>query len=612
MLERKFAKVGLSRFDFKKTGWYQTIRNENRNYKYTLMRNALLCALTIPLFLGFLAILTRNNTLVPNYAISLACLLVLAVVLMRFKQVKFTVVSFLTVPFPALFCALYLPGGYNVHRLLLVVYPLLAIQLRGSREGSLWFAGYMASFVAMYSLSAAGLLPPWNPYVPLPNFLGLVLTSSLVYIFAFASERRQESLVGTLSDRFVFDESTGLPGKDVLVHSIDPSCSYLFAIIKIENYSDLVALFGYEFSDTITQFASRKLVKYENRFNYKTYLLKYNEYGILIEQDRSMDIVDSAQYLSEVIKALEIESLPWERDRINLVYRVGGAIVSPGEALSPLTKADIALKKAERGHSVITIFDNDTTEKENAYDCVMKFSELIANREDDSFLTVFQPVFTGDGEDVAWYEALLRIRKPDGTYESIYPYLGVATSTGFYKYLTDFVVRKSADAIVEYDIDISINISINDIVRPEFILLIDEVYEKIRGMNGRIIFEILESDELVELDKCLWFIDYVSRYGFKIAIDDFGTGYSNYCSLLNLPIDIVKIDGSLIKKIHHDENAKILVEGIVNFCEKSNKKTVAEFVEDEAVLDSLKSMKIDFLQGYYLAKPDHIATIIGD
>jgi len=137
-------------------------------------------------------------------------------------------------------------------------------------------------------------------------------------------------------------------------------------------------------------------------------------------------------------------------------------------------------------------------------------------------------------------------------------------------------------------------------------LLVDEIYDMIRHKNGRIIFEILESDELVELDKCLWFIEYISRYGFKIAIDDFGTGYSNYCSLINLPIDIVKIDGSLIKRIRYDDNAKILVEGIVHFCEKSNKKTVAEFVEDKDVLDSLSSMGIDFLQGYYLAMPDAI------
>jgi len=122
-----------------------------------------------------------------------------------------------------------------------------------------------------------------------------------------------------------------------------------------------------------------------------------------------------------------------------------------------------------------------------------------------------------------------------------------------------------------------------------------------------VIFEILESDELIELDKCLWFIDYISHYGFRIAIDDFGTGYSNYCSLINLPIDIVKIDGSLIKKIKSDENARLLVEGIVHFCKNSNKKTVAEFVEDRKVFDSLLSLDIDYLQGYYLSEPAQIA-----
>jgi EAL domain-containing protein (putative c-di-GMP-specific phosphodiesterase class I) len=237
----------------------------------------------------------------------------------------------------------------------------------------------------------------------------------------------------------------------------------------------------------------------------------------------------------------------------------------------------------------------------------MKFTELVTNREEETFRAVFQPVFGSGGTEISWYEALLRVKRPTGEYVSVYPYLAVAKSTGFYQFLTDFILRASADAILEYDVDVSINISINDIVRPDFILLVDEVYEKIRDKRGRIIFEILESDELVELDKCIWFIDYIARYGFKIAIDDFGTGYSNYCTLINLPIDIVKIDGSLIKKIKSDDNARTLVEGIVHFCRKANKKTVAEYVEDSGVFDSLKDLKIDYLQGYYLSEPAQIA-----
>jgi len=405
----------------------------------------------------------------------------------------------------------------------------------------------------------------------------------------------------------VFNEVTGLPNKDVLANSIDPDQTYVFAIIKIENFSDLVALFGYEFSDTISQFASQKLRKYENRFQYKTYQMKYNEYGILIRTPTQLTIASAVQSLSEIVNSLEIEALPWEKDLIRLVYRVGGTIVCPEDKRNPLSKADVALKKAERGFSVISVYDEDNNEKKTAYDYVIKFTELISNKENNTFKAVFQPIFNSDGTDIEWYEALLRIKRQDGTYSSIFPYLNVAKSTGFYQHLTDFILRKSAEAICEFDVDVSINISINDIVRPEFILLVDSAYEKIRNKKGRIIFEILESDELVELDKCIWFIDYIARYGFKIAIDDFGTGYSNYSTLVNLPIDIVKIDGSLIKKIKTDDNAKILVEGIVHFCKKSNKKTVAEYVEDIHVYDSIKHMEIDFLQGYYFAEPSSIS-----
>lgn len=610
MLDRKFAKSGLIHFDFKKTGWYQTIRDENRHYKYILLRNTLILCLALPCVLAAMTVMAGTGGFLAPYSVSFAVLGLLLFGLVRFRALKPVIHISLLLPFVGSFFAAYAPYGESVNRAILVFYPLLAVQLKGTRAGSVWFASFLAYCIACASLAFAGVIPAWYAEPTISAICASLASALIVYALALYAEIRQDALLGRLSDHFVFDGITGLPGKEVLVRSIDSSKSYLFAIIKIENFSDLVALFGYEFSDTISQFASRKLLKHENRFHYKTYQLKYNEYGILIEQERQMDIVDSAQFLSEVIKALEIESLPWETDRINLVYRVGGALVMPGDDMTPLSKADIALKKAERGHSVITIFDEGNTEKETARDYVIKFTELISNRENDTFLAVFQPVFTGDGLGIAWYEALLRIKQQDGTYASIYPYLPVAKSTGFYKYLTDFIVRRSADAIVAYDIDISINIAIHDIVRPEFLLLVDEVYEKIRNKKGRIIFELLESDELVELDKCLWFIDYVSRYGFKIAIDDFGTGYSNYCSLINLPIDIVKIDGSLIKKIHHDDNARILVEGIVTFCEKSNKKTVAEYVENEEVMDSLRSMKIDFLQGYYLAKPGHIDSVV--
>ncbi len=608
MLEKKIRKAGLGEFNFKKTQWYKAIREDGRQYKFSLMIFSLGSSLLIPAIILLRALPSPATALLVGASSSIGIIVFEILFLVRFRDIRvMTYVCLAQMPL-GLIAILYVSGWSLAVILLFAVCPVLCVQLRGTKRGVGWYASSVAIVLAAWGLQGSGAV--LSPASALPvGDLGIALAASVfLFLLAWFSERWQESLVGRLTDLLMFDPTTGLPNKDVLSHSILRDRAYIFAIIKIENFSDLVALFGYEFSDVISQFASQKLLKYQPRYRYRTYQLKYNEYGLLIDARAGTTVADAAQCLNDVVKSLELESLPWERDRIKLVYRVGAAIVAPGDHDAPFSRADVALKKAERGHSVITVFEDGNDERDSAYQYVIRFTELVNNRETRAFRAVFQPVFNSDGSGIAWYEALLRIRKQDGSYDSIYPYLGVAKSTGFYQYLTDFILRKSADEILEHDVDISVNISINDIVRPDFIALVDEVHDRIRGKKGRIIFEILESDELVELDKCIWFIDYISHYGFKIAIDDFGTGYSNYCNLINLPVDIVKIDGSLIRQIKSDESARLLVEGIIHFCKKSNKKTVAEFVEDVHVFESLRDMNIDFFQGFYLSEPADIAS----
>lgn len=607
MLGNKFRKAGLGSFNYKATAWYKTILGEGRVYKIKVMMFGLICVSALLSVFLVACFVEHIEGPIPVYISGICFFLLNVFMLKQFHELKPVRRLFLLEALVGLVLSLYMPGGRNLYLLVVTCTPIAALQLYGTRRGVWWSLVVLSIFIVSGLGSLTGLLPRWQPDLSLIEFLTITGAATLVFGLGYLDERRYETMIGRLTDMLVFDETTGLPNRDVLAHSIRSDCNYILGIIKIENFSDLVALFGYEFSDTISQFASQKLRKYEHLKHYRAFQLKYNEYAILISSPEPLSVVDAAQQLSDIVKSLELESLPWQADKVKLVYCVGGTVVDPDDTRSPLSKADIALKKAENGHTLITIFNDDKDERESAYNYLMRFTELIDNRDNKTLKAVFQPIFSSDGVSIAWYEALLRIKRKDGTYSSIFPYLAVARSTGLYPFLTDFIVRKAAEEIVTHDVDISINISIHDIVRPEFIMMVDEVYEQIRAKKGRIIFEILESDELVELDKCLWFIDYITRYGFRIAIDDFGSGYSNYCSLINLPIDIVKIDGSLIKKIKTDENARVLVEGIVHFCRKSNKKTVAEYVEDIMVYDSLRSMNIDYLQGYYLSEPAQIA-----
>ena len=93
------------------------------------------------------------------------------------------------------------------------------------------------------------------------------------------------------------------------------------------------------------------------------------------------------------------------------------------------------------------------------------------------------------------------------------------------------------------------------------------------------------------------------EYGFSLAIDDFGAGYSNFERLTELRVDFIKIDGSLIKNIHQNEETKIIVKTIVNFAKELNIKTIAEYVHSNEVLMCVNEIGIDYAQGFYIGKP---------
>ncbi len=125
--------------------------------------------------------------------------------------------------------------------------------------------------------------------------------------------------------------------------------------------------------------------------------------------------------------------------------------------------------------------------------------------------------------------------------------------------------------------------------------------------NHLITIEILETEEFKDYDVVYNFCRKIRTYGIKIALDDFGSGYSNFTHILNLPIDFIKIDASLISNIDRDEHSQIMVETIVGLAHKINVKTIAEFVSSKEILTTVKKLKVDYAQGYYIGKPEDIS-----
>ena len=222
----------------------------------------------------------------------------------------------------------------------------------------------------------------------------------------------------------------------------------------------------------------------------------------------------------------------------------------------------------------------------------------------------FQAIMNNSNDEVVKYEALMRIFDKDKNIVMPNIFIHKAKKCRLYSKLMEILVDKIIFYILKYKIHVSINIDYVDILNPHIKkTLIDKI--KKNGVGKYLTLEILESEKVSNFNIVNEFINEIRKFGVKIAIDDFGTGFSNYENILNLNIDYIKIDGSLIKKIDEDIYLN-LIKSIVLFSKQQNIEVVAEFVSDLKTLRYVKNVQIEYSQGYHIGKPMSIIELFGE
>jgi EAL domain-containing protein (putative c-di-GMP-specific phosphodiesterase class I) len=215
----------------------------------------------------------------------------------------------------------------------------------------------------------------------------------------------------------------------------------------------------------------------------------------------------------------------------------------------------------------------------------------------------FQAIYDAKTMKINKYESLMRLIDPKSKEVfSVFPFLQTAKKIKSYENMMQIMMKKTFKTFCPLDIEFSINLCYEDISNESFR---NFIYKKIVNCSKpkNIIFEILESDFIEDFNIVKDFATYVRTFGCKIAIDDFGSGYSSMENILKLKPEIIKIDGSLIKNIDSSEESKTIVRNIVNMAKELHAKTVAEYVHSKEVFEVVKTLDIDFLQGFYLAEP---------
>jgi len=253
-----------------------------------------------------------------------------------------------------------------------------------------------------------------------------------------------------------------------------------------------------------------------------------------------------------------------------------------------------------------------------AYDPAMNLRETIENNlikleklkdalANNRVIPHFQPIVPLCGSSLSKYESLARVLSPDGSIESIVSYITLLDDARLSGVLLRQMIEKTFVVMECHIGEFSINLSSSDLDDVSTVHWIIQQLEASPQCASRLVFEILENHIIDDYAPMERFIRQVRPYGCKIAIDDFGSGYSNFARLLNLSIDYLKIDASLIKALATDPNAHAVVATIVAFARTANMQTVAEFVSDKEIYDAVVALGVDYSQGYYTGKPEALS-----
>lgn len=199
------------------------------------------------------------------------------------------------------------------------------------------------------------------------------------------------------------------------------------------------------------------------------------------------------------------------------------------------------------------------------------------------------------------FEALVRLIEKGGEVISPFKFLTIAQKAGYGPEITKRVLQKAIDDFLFLPYEVSVNISYNDFLAEEFLIFIEAVLEK--KERPRLVFEFLETEEIGNPELVYGKLKEIKERDIKLAIDDFGSGYSSLQRIVDLKVDYIKIDASLIKKLPEDEKVQLLVKAIVKFAKEAGIKTVAEFVADENIFKKVCELGIDYSQGYYFSPP---------
>ncbi|HEX4126522.1 MAG TPA: EAL domain-containing protein [Acidimicrobiales bacterium] len=442
----------------------------------------------------------------------------------------------------------------------------------------------------------------------------LILFETLVAHASTSLERARlvEELryeVDSKSHQATHDMLTGLPNRMLFLSrgaaALSESSGVAIVLLDIDRFKDVNDTLGHAIGDRLLcEIAERLLRAVSGRATVAR--LGGDEFALVIS-----DVTDPERAI-EIVHELNVEmQRPIKMDGLTLAVTA-----SAGIAMAPehgddvallLQRADIAMYVAKERRSTVEMY---SVEYDQSMQRLLMLGGLLTHAlETGTELSLmYQPIGDVQSREIAYCEALCRWNHPVQGFIPPEEFIGIAEQMGLIPQITDFVLREGCAQLARWrDAGITIGLAVN-VSGREFadINLVERVEACLREFDipaHLLTLEVTETEIMTDLGAATTVLYALSERGIKLGIDDYGTGYSSLQYLHKLPVNELKIDRSFVTNLPSEESNRIIVRSSIQMAHSLGLYVIAEGAEDEMTCAMLAEAECDFIQGYYLSKP---------
>ena len=406
------------------------------------------------------------------------------------------------------------------------------------------------------------------------------------------------------------DPLTGAFNRGHLIGAINALCaqhgqgiaSFAVLVLAIERLAEINRVDGYDSADEAIVRISQ-LIAGSIRVSDSVARYAGGKFAVVLPGCSQAQALTAAR---RILRAVDADPMNETTRKIAPTIRIGAALAPRNgrNAHALLERAEEACDFAcQQGGERYVLYSSSAAIDEARARATSRADEIVGALNQRRVVLAYQPIVPARADGVAFCEALLRVRREDGSLINPSDLLPVAEKLGLIVQIDQRVMELALERMTrEPHLRVSVNVSAATLRDPEWIDRFTQTLSLHPGAAERLIVEVIETVAIADVEATTELLRRVKALGVRVAMDDFGAGHTSFKNLRSLGVDIVKIDGAFVQNIARSADDRFFVRTLIDLARHLGIETVAEWVEDVEAKRLLTTWGVDYLQGHFLGE----------